>query len=300
MKALQGVLAVVATPFAESGEVDEGSLERVIEHLLEGGADALVMFGIGGEFYKLSDDERLRMAERLVASTRGRAITVASVTRHATHLAVAEARRFQELGVDALMLLPPFFLGPDAASLVRHMRAVVDAGDLPVILQYAPLNTGVPMRPEAFLELWEERRERIYVKAESQPPGPLVSALVERSGGAMGVFIGNAGQHLFDCLQRGATGVMPGSSLLKVYRTLLDLHAAGEQEAAFALYNQLVPYLNIVGLSAERFIHFEKRILARQGIFAHAGTREPAYHPDPVEVEMFERYLERLQAAVGE
>jgi dihydrodipicolinate synthase/N-acetylneuraminate lyase len=126
-----------------------------------------------------------------------------------------------------------------------------------------------------------------------------VSALVERSGGAMGVFIGNAGQHLFDCFQRGATGVMPGSSLLTVYRALVDRYAAGEHDAAFALYNELVPYLNIVGLSAERFIHYEKRILARQGIFAHAGTREPAYRPDPVEVEMFERYLERLQAAAG-
>ena len=298
MKRLAGVLAVVATPFAESGEVDEGSLERCIDYLVDGGAEALVMFGFGGEFYKLSDDERLRMAALLVATTGGRSTTVASVTRHATHLAVAEAQRFQELGVDALMLLPPFLLGPDAASLVRHMRAVVDAVDIPVILQYAPLNTGVPMPPDAFLELWEEARERIYVKAESQPPGPLVSALVERSGGEMGVFIGNAGQHLFDCLRRGATGVMPGSSLLHVYRAIMDRYAAGETAAAFALYNELVAYLNIVGLSAERFVHYEKRILARQGIFAHAGTREPAYRPDRVEDEMFERYLERLLAAV--
>jgi 2-keto-3-deoxy-L-arabinonate dehydratase len=294
---LQGVLAVVATPFTPAGEVDEESLASVMEHLVAGGADALTMFGFGSEFYKLSDAEKGRMASLMVATVRGRVPTIASVTSHATHLAVQEARRYRELGIDALMLLPPFLLGPDAASLLRHMEQVVEAVDLPVVLQYAPANTGVSIGHDAFLTLWRERRERIYVKAESNPPGPLVSALVRASGGELGVFVGNAGQHLFDCLERGATGVMPGSSLLRVYRTIVDRYRGGDREGAFALFNELVPYLNVVGLSAERFIHFEKRILAGEGIIAHAGTREPAYAPDEVEVAMFERYLARLVRA---
>ena len=252
---IEGLLPVVVTPFTPDGAVDMESLERVIEHLIQDGANALTMFGIGSEFYKLSDDEKREMTKLLIATTRGRTRTITSITRHATMLAVRDAQWAQEQGVDALMLLPPFFMNPDPVAILEHMKQVVESVDIPVILQYAPGNTGVVITPNTFLQLQQDTGKDIYVKVESNPPGPMVSALVERSEGRIGIFIGNAGQHLFDCLKRGASGVMPGSAFLKLYRTLLEQFRGGHEDKAFSLYNLLVAHLTIVGLSAERFIH---------------------------------------------
>ncbi|MEX3175550.1 dihydrodipicolinate synthase family protein, partial [Serratia quinivorans] len=104
------------------------------------------LLGIASEFPKLDDRERARLAEIFIATLEGdpqyRAI---SVTDHSSEVAVTRARHYQQLGADALMLLPPFFLQPSPQAIHQHIFAVLDAVDIPVMVQYSPGETGSPI-----------------------------------------------------------------------------------------------------------------------------------------------------------
>jgi dihydrodipicolinate synthase/N-acetylneuraminate lyase len=138
----RGVCPILATPFTDTGEVDFRSLTPLTRGLHAWGAAAITMFGIASEYYKLTDDEKTRMVEVVLATAPAQMPVIVSVTAHATEIAVAEARRWQRMGAPFLMLLPPFFLKPGVQSLVSHIESVASAVTVPIIVQYAPEQTG--------------------------------------------------------------------------------------------------------------------------------------------------------------
>lgn len=173
MTEIKGICPIIATPFTDGGEVDYESMENLIKTLIKGGCHAVTLFGIAGEYYKLSDEERGKMAELTVRVCRENGGTsIISVTDHATEVAVKQARFFEAVGADCLMLLPPFFLKPVAASLCAHMKEIANAVKIPVMAQYAPEQTGVAIAPEVFQRLGVECPNMIYYKIECKPAGP--------------------------------------------------------------------------------------------------------------------------------
>ena len=164
---IKGICPIVAAPFTDNGEVDYESLDKLVKHLLNGGCHAVTLFGIAGEYYKLSDDEREKMAQVTIKAAKevgGK--TIISVTDHSTEVAVKRAKHFEELGADCLMLLPPFFLKPGAKYLYEHMSAIANAVKIPIMAQYAPEQTGVAIPPETFCKLEKECPNMIYYKIE--------------------------------------------------------------------------------------------------------------------------------------
>ena len=139
MKSIKGICPIIATPFTKTGKVDYDSFENLVRVLVQGGCHAVALFGIAGEYYKLSDEEAVKMAHITVDTCRKYGgTTIISVTQHSTETAVERAKLYEDIGADCLMLLPPFFLKPDAAALYDHMKAVGQAVSIPVMAQYAP------------------------------------------------------------------------------------------------------------------------------------------------------------------
>jgi hypothetical protein len=110
---------------------------------------------------------------------------------------VKQARRAELAGAEALMLLPRKRSGGTSLE-------VAEATSLPVVLQYAPAQTGIKMSAESLLELNRRAPNVCYVKVESAPPGPLISSITEGSSGEIKCLIGNGGLQLVDGLRRGA------------------------------------------------------------------------------------------------
>ncbi|MBO5652991.1 MAG: dihydrodipicolinate synthase family protein, partial [Clostridia bacterium] len=157
MTEIKGICPIIATPFLENGEVDYESLENLVKTLLLGGCHAVTLFGIAGEYYKLTDEERKKMVAVTVKAAKAvGGKTIISVTDHATEVAVKSAKMFEEMGADCLMMLPPFFLKPGAAYLYEHMKAIGNAVKIPVMAQYAPEQTGVAIAPDMFVRLQKE------------------------------------------------------------------------------------------------------------------------------------------------
>lgn len=289
--ALKGICPIAAMPFTTSGAIDYDSLRNLIWSLKS--CHALTLFGIAGEFYKLSDAERLETAACFITETRAAGIpSIVSVTNHATDLAVQEAQRWQELGADTLMLLPPFFLKPSAAAIEAHIRAVASAVSIPVMLQYAPEQTGVTIAPGVMQRLSEEFDTLEYFKIECRPPGPYITDLHTRTSGRAQIFVGNAGFQMIEAFDRSAIGVMPGASMFDLYLRVYDAYQLGNRQEAFRVHDVILRILNHIRQDVEMIIAYEKRILYRRGIIATDVCRTPGYLADTYYDRVFDELYE--------
>ncbi|MGQ0600920.1 MAG: dihydrodipicolinate synthase family protein [Anaerolineales bacterium] len=291
-KAIAGIVPILAAPFTTGGALDEDSFQSLVRHLLGTGASALTLFGLATEFYKLTDTERARMQTLMLAETSRHASVagVISITDHSWEVASRRARLAEEQGADALMLLPPFFLGPSEDAILDHLTHVIGSVRLPVIVQYAPVQTGVRLAPEVFLHLRDALSNADFIKVETQPSGRYVTQLVERSQGRLKALVGYAGVQMPDVLMRGAVGIQPGCSFTEVYVALWQCWHT-DQTAFNTLHAQLLPYISYWMQGVELIVKAEKVILQRRDLIASDYCRSPAYTLDMRELEQIEQFL---------
>jgi dihydrodipicolinate synthase/N-acetylneuraminate lyase len=291
-KHIAGIIPIVAATFINSGSLDEDSFQSLIRHLMKTGASALTLFGLATEFYKLADSERARMQTLLLNET-SRSESVAgiiSITDHSWEVASLRAHAAEEQGADGLMVLPPYFLGPSEDAILEHLKRVIGSVKIPVIVQYAPVQTGVRISPEVFLKLRDALPNAEFVKVETQPPGRYVSQLIQRSQGKLKSLVGYAGVQMPDALTRGAVGIQPGCSFTEIYVGLWRLWET-DKTAFQNLHNKLLPYINYWMQGVELIIKVEKVILKQRGIIASDYCRNPSYALDEVEHKQIEKFM---------
>jgi 4-hydroxy-tetrahydrodipicolinate synthase len=143
----------MVTPFDDQGRVDEDATVRVMRHLLDNGSDGLVLAGTTGEGATLTDDEKIRLWELAVAEVGDQAYLVAGTgsndTAHSVHL----TERATEIGVDAHLVVCPYYNKPNRRGLLAHYRAVAEATDRSVILYNIPSRCVVDMDNDLLREL---------------------------------------------------------------------------------------------------------------------------------------------------
>lgn len=274
--ALRGVIPILPTPFTRQGQIDEVSFRRVIDAAISAGVDGVAMFGLASESYKLADAEREHLTKLLIEFVAKRCPAIVSIVSHATELAVEEAKRAARQGADALMLMPPFFLATPVADILDHLRRVIESVEIPVIVQYAPLQTGRVIDAADFATLARQLSNFSHVKVDLVPSGPTVAALTTKGVKSL---VGYMGLHLPEDMSRGAEGVMPTVSvvpgMLKI-RQLLD----ADSEGARRIHCEMLPFLNFTMQSVEFLIACEKQLLMEAGLLASTFSRAPAYRLD--------------------
>ena len=293
---LKGICPIIATPFTEQGEVDYKSFENLVHTLCRGGCQGVTLFGIAGEYYKLSDEECLKLAKLTTDICKQyETQSIISVTLHATELAVKRAKVYEDLGADCLMVLPPFFLKPGAAALYDHMKGIGKAVSIPVMAQYAPMQTGVTIDPTVFARLNDECPNIKYYKIECKPAGGYVTSLLPRLHEDASIFVGNAGYQFIECFDRGAKGAMPGCSMFDIYLKMYNEYISGDRAAAMETHsNYILPILNHIRQNEEMIMAYEKRILMRRGIIASDYCRRPTFAMDKYFDSLFDEHYERI------
>lgn len=276
---ISGVNPIVAMPFTSQGEIDERSFIRLLEHLATSGANGATLFGIASEFPKLDDSERDRLAQLMINTLAGSPLYRAfSVTDHSTEIAIKRATRYQALGADALMLLPPFFLSPSPQAIQEHIFAVLEAVDIPVMVQYAPGETGLPITPEQLATVAERYPHAVF-KIECNPPVEYTREFLRHAPQA-NVLNGYAGLYMLQMLEAGGKGVMPGCSFTEVYVRIYRHWQAREIQQAKALHQQLLPFIQRWMSHCEYIIQVEKTLLMQRGIIASDYCRRPGWALD--------------------
>lgn len=296
MDQLRGMAPIIATPFTSTGAVDYESFEHLVETLLKGGCQAVTLFGIAGEYYKLSHQESDKLVRITVDTCRRlNGYSIISVTQHATEVAMKSAKQYEEAGADMLMLLPPFFLKPGAASLYKHMQTIGQSVSIPVMTQYAPEQTGVAIAPSMFARLFEEVPNISYYKIECKPVGAYITTLLKETSNLINVFVGNAGYQFIEAFDRGAVGAMPGCSMYDLYLKMYHAYVNGQRTQAQAIHsNLLLPMLNHIRQDVEMIIMYEKRILKKRGIIATDYCRQPSFQCDSYHDKLFDELYETI------
>lgn len=152
---IYGSLVALVTPMDESGSLDQAALERLVEFHIENNTDAIVAVGTTGESATLDVDEHCDVVRQVVKQVNGRIPVIAGTGANATREAITLTARSADLGVDACLLVTPYYNKPGQEGLYQHYKAVAEAVDVPQILYNVPGRTACDMSDETSLRLAE-------------------------------------------------------------------------------------------------------------------------------------------------
>lgn len=170
--AIGGILTAMATPFDADGRVNEDAAVRLMHHLLEHGSDGLVVTATTGESPTLTDEEKLRLWD-LAVSECGDAAVIAGTgsndTAHTVHL----TEKATEIGVDAVLVVTPYYNKPNRRGLLAHYQAVAAATDKPIVLYNIPQRVVIDIPNEVLRELAEIPGVRAVKQARYEDLRPI-------------------------------------------------------------------------------------------------------------------------------
>lgn len=296
---IEGIIPILAVPFTDEGEVDYKGYKNIIDYLIKIKVPAITLFGIASEFPKLSDEEKFKLAKILTTKTANTECkSIISITDHSYEIARKHAKYFEEIGADCLMIFPPHFLSPAPNEIIKHIDEVCKATKLPIIIQYAPSQTGVKISVDTFSDIKKRNKNFKYLKIETQPPGKYLSE-VKKQKIDIDSFVGYAGVQMPDFLKRGGKGIQPGCSFTELYIKLWNLWSNGLYDEFNALYQRILPYTTCWMQNVEYIIQVEKTILMKRGIIEMDVCRHPGYYLDKKEMDMIDRFLEEFKDELG-
>src|ERR1700716_4089483 len=144
---LGNVLTAIVTPFRDDGSVDFDSFQRLARHLVENGSDGLVVSGTTGGSPNLTDDERNTLFRAAIEAVGNDATVVAGTGTYSTAHSVHLTEQAHELGVDAFLVVTPYYNKPPQRGIVAHFEAIASASDRPIVVYNIPSRAVVNIEP---------------------------------------------------------------------------------------------------------------------------------------------------------
>ncbi|MBO7283256.1 MAG: 4-hydroxy-tetrahydrodipicolinate synthase [Alistipes sp.] len=163
---LKGVGVALITPF-DNYSVDYKALERMVDHVIEGGVDYIVALGSTAETATLSLEERQQVYDFIVERTAGRVPIVVGMGSNNTQELVEQLRTFDMHDAVAILSVVPYYNKPSQEGIYRHYMAIAEASPVPVILYNVPGRTGVNMTAETTIRLAHASKNIVAVKEAS-------------------------------------------------------------------------------------------------------------------------------------
>jgi len=149
----QGSIVAMVTPMNRDGLVDEAALARLVEFHIDNGTDAIVAVGTTGESATLDPDEHCHVISRVVELAAGRIPVIGGTGANATREAIHLTAMAKDAGVDACLLVTPYYNKPTQHGLYQHFKSIAEAVDIPQILYNVPGRTACDMLPGVVEEL---------------------------------------------------------------------------------------------------------------------------------------------------
>src|SRR6266516_7317857 len=162
----RGTFTALVTPFRDCG-IDVSALENLIEKQIAAGITGIVAIGTTGESPTLSHEEREQVIRVAVAKANKRCLVLAGTGSNATQHAIHDTKLAEKLGVDAALLVAPYYNKPSQEGLFRHFKAIADATSLPIMLYNIPGRCSVDIGPDTVVRLAESCGNIVSIKEAS-------------------------------------------------------------------------------------------------------------------------------------
>ncbi len=291
----RGIITVLNTPFAADDAIDVYGLARNVENAVEAGVAGFLAPAMASEVDKLTGDEREMMVRTVLDAAAGRVPVFGGASAATQAERVRWTKAMLRLGCDGVLVSVPF---EDEAQYERDVREI--AGCEPPMLMIQDWDArgyGVPVA--AVSRLFNEIGCFRSLKIEVVPAGVKYSEILRATGGRLHVAGGWAVMQMIEALDRGVHAFMP-TGMHRIYTRIYALYASGRRTEARSLFEQVLPVLAFSNQHLDISIHFFKRLLHAQGVYATARVREPILPFDAVHEQVAAELVGRVMAIEGD
>lgn len=246
MTQYSGIWPVAPTPFHMNGTLDLEGMKRVLDCLIDQGADGICILANFSEQFLLSDAEREILTRVCLEHVAGRLPMIVTISHFATQMVVERARSAKAQGADIVMMMPPYhgaLLKGTQAQTFEQFRAVGEVG-IPIMVQDAPLS-GVDLPVSLLVRMAQEIDMVKLFKIECPQAANKLRALVAEGGAAIeGPFDGEEGITLLADLDAGATGSMTSGMIVDQIKPVIERHRSGDIAGATDAYGRVAMAIN--------------------------------------------------------
>ncbi len=282
MSLLRGIVPPLLTPLHPDGTLDLDSLDRLVDHLLNGGADGVFVMGSSGQVAYLTDAERDLVTRRVVSRVAGRVPVLAGTPELSARRVVESARRAQDCGVDAVVVTAPLYCINDTAELAQHFRMVAAGVTLPVVAYDVPVRVRAKLDPFMLVELGSDG-VIVGVKDSSGDDVAFRRLVLANADAGRPLELSTGHEVMVDGMALlGADGCVPGLANVdpRGYRRLWDAAQAGDWARARAEQDRITRLFGIAFVPQGRSgdaggIGAFKAALARLGVIDSATMPAP-------------------------
>ena len=238
------IITAMITPFNKDKEIDFPALEKLLNHLVENGSDAILIAGTTGESPTLTHEEEVQLFKFVkahLAKIHSKCKLIMGAGSNCTITAVKATANAKEAGADAVLSVVPYYNKPSQNGLIEHFSTIAESTDLPIILYNIPGRTGINMLPATIAELAKTHKNIVAVK-QSLADMDLITETVRKCPDDFLVYSGDDSLTL-PMMSVGAHGVISVASHVigKEMKSMLNLYKSGRFQDATKLHLKLYP-----------------------------------------------------------
>jgi 4-hydroxy-tetrahydrodipicolinate synthase len=236
------VATAMVTPFDHKGNIDFEKTTQLINYLISNGSDALVIAGTTGESPTLSTEEKLALFRHSVKVVDGRVPVVAGTGSNNTYASIELTKKAEEIGVDAIMIVAPYYNKPNQEGLYQHFKTIAESTELPVMLYNIPGRSVINMSVDTIVRL----AELPNVVALKDASGDLdaMTAIIAQTSDDFALYSGDDGLTL-PVLAIGGTGIISVASHIigNEMQEMVKLYESGNPKEAAKIHQRIVPVM---------------------------------------------------------
>ncbi len=243
MRELGRLLTAMVTPFDNKGEVDYEQVNKLALALLDSGSDGLVVVGTTGESPTLIRDEEIKLFTEIKSAIGNRGSIIAGTGSNSTAEAIITTKAAEKVGVDACLLVVPYYNKPSQDGLFEHFKAVAQSTSLPCILYNVPARTVINIAPDTVAKL--SQIDNIVGIKEASGNLTQIAKIITDTPDDFLVYSGNDDDTL-PIMALGGYGIISVASHLvgKQMQEMITCVIDGNVEKAAQIHRHLLPLFN--------------------------------------------------------
>lgn len=240
-----GVGTAIVTPFDKDGQIDYGRFSKLIEFQIANKTDAIIVCGTTGEGSTLSVKERLSLFSRAVSQVHGRVPVIGGTGSNSTFFTLDLAKEAEETGLDAHLIVTPYYNKTSQAGLIKHYTFLADRLNKPIILYNVPSRTGMNILPETYEVL--SRHKNIVAVKEADPNVTKLIKSISLCKNNLDFYIGND-DLITASVYLGCKGVISVLSniLPEFTHNMTDAALKGNIKAANEMQEHIMPLIDAI------------------------------------------------------
>ncbi len=285
------LITAMVTPFKEDGAVDYEQAKKLALALLASGSDGLVVVGTTGESPTLVRQEELRLFREIKTVAGDKGSVIAGTGSNSTREAIETTQQAEECGVDACLLVVPYYNKPTQDGLYRHFKAIAESTSLPCILYNVPSRTVASLSSDTVIKL--SKIDNIIGIKEASGNLNEISRIIENTEDDFLVWSGNDNDTL-PILALGGYGVVSVASNIigEQLHEMIDSFLDGNTAKAAKIHRQLIPLIDVLFKVANPI---PIKYAMNQIGFRVGSPRPPLYEPDESTANLIKETLKKYK-----